>query len=111
MSSFLDRLEKIKVGVQAPLGFGAPRAQKMPGMALVGLVSQDYAKGIEVLADLKPDAVLVSGVDDPAALKGFAQSLDPVAVADLIETRLLRVPRFRQRLVRPSHPAQRRARR
>lgn len=76
MSDFLDRLERIKVGVPAPLGFGAPRAQKTPGMALVGLVSQDHAKGMGVLGDLKPDAALVSGVDDPAALKGFAQSLN-----------------------------------
>ena len=76
MSNFLDRLEKIKVGVPAPLGFGAPRAEKMPGMALVGLVSQDHAKDIEALAALKPDAVLISGVDDPSSLKEFTRPLE-----------------------------------
>lgn len=75
MSKLLERLEQIKAGVPAPLGFGAPRAQKTPGLALVGLVSRDHAQGIQTLADLQPDAVLVSGVDDNAALKELVQPL------------------------------------
>ncbi len=75
MSSFLDRLDQIREGVSTPLGFGAPRAQKIPGMALVGLVSREHSKGIALLADLKPDAALVSGVPDPSAVKELVQTL------------------------------------
>ena len=75
MSRFLDRLEQIKEGVQAPLGFGVRRDQKTPGMALVGLVSGGSASAVAALADLKPDAALISGIDDPAALKDLCQPL------------------------------------
>ena len=75
MSSFLDRLEQIRDGVSAPMGFGAPRAQKTPGMVLVGLVSDDHPKGVGLIADLKLDAALVFGVNDPAAVKELVQSL------------------------------------
>jgi hypothetical protein len=75
MSKFLDRLQQIKDGVQAPLGFGVRRAEKTPGMALVALVSEESTGGVATLADLKPDAALISGVDDPAALKDLCQSL------------------------------------
>ena len=75
MSKFLERLEQISRGAPTPLGFGAPRARKTPGMAMVGLVSGAHAEGIGLLAGLGPDAALVSGVDDPPALKKLTQSL------------------------------------
>ena len=75
MSRFLDRLEQITEGVQAPLGFGVRRGPKIPGMALVGLVPGGSASSVATLADLKPDAALISGVDDPAALKDLCQPL------------------------------------
>ena len=75
MSRFLDRLEQITEGVQAPLGFGVRRGPKIPGMALVGLVPGGRASSVATLADLKPDAALISGVDDPAALKDLCRPL------------------------------------
>ena len=75
MSKFLDRLEQITQGVSAPMGFGAPRAKKTPGMALVGLVSGSGSKAINQLMELGPDAVLVSGAKDPPAAKKLAQPL------------------------------------
>lgn len=76
MSKFLDRLEQINLGTTAALGFGVSRTQKPPGMALVGLVSSGHAKGIKTLAGLGPDAALVSGLDDHAALQELAKGLD-----------------------------------
>ena len=75
MSKFLDRLEEINLGAPAPMGFGAPRTQKTPGMALVGLISGTDSKLRDVLSDLVPDATLISGIDDSAALKELSQSL------------------------------------
>ena len=57
------------------MGFGVRRVQKTPGIALVGLVSGGSASAVAKLADLKPDAALISGVDDPAALKDLCQPL------------------------------------
>ena len=76
MSKFLDRLEQINLGTTAALGFGVSRAQKPPGMALVGLASSGHAKGIQALAKLGPDAVLLSGLDAPAAVQELAKALD-----------------------------------
>jgi len=75
MSKFLDRLEQISLGTSTSIGFGAPRAQKPPGMALVGLVSKDHSKGIKIVTELVPDATLVSGIDDPSAVKELGQAL------------------------------------
>ena len=66
---------KIKEGAPAALGFGAPRREKTPGMALVALVSADHAKSIGQLTELKPDAAIVVGVDGPAAVKGLFESM------------------------------------
>ena len=75
MSKFLDRLEQITQGVSAPIGFAAPRAPKMPGMALVCLVSGTGSKAINQMMELGPDAVLVVGAKDPPAVKKLAQPL------------------------------------
>jgi hypothetical protein len=73
MSKFLDVLERIRDGVTAPLGFGATRAEKLPGIALVAHVSADHAGGLEAAATA--DAVLVSGAAGPDGLKQLAESL------------------------------------
>ena len=75
MSKFLDRLEQINLGAPGSMGFGASRSQKLPGMALVGLVSGNHSESIQALTGLVPDATLISGIDDPSVLKDLAQAL------------------------------------
>jgi hypothetical protein len=76
MSKFLDFLERIRDGAPAPMGFGAARAEeKLPGMALVGLVSGDHATGVGVVSEIKADAALLTGVDSPEGLKKLTESL------------------------------------
>jgi hypothetical protein len=75
MSKFLDFLERIRDGAPAPMGFGAARAEKFPGLALVGLVSGDHAQGIGIVSEVKPDAALLAGVDGPEALKKLTEPL------------------------------------
>ena len=75
MSKFLDRLEQINLGTPTSMGFGVSRAQKTPGMALVGLVSGNHSEGIQTLTGLVPDAILVSGIDDPSVIKDLGQAL------------------------------------
>ena len=75
MSKFLDRLDQINLGTATSMGFGVSRVQKPPGMALVGLVSADHSEGIKTLSGLVPDATLISGIDDPSAVKDLGQAL------------------------------------
>jgi hypothetical protein len=75
MSKFLDFLERIREGAPAPMGFGAARAEKLPGMALVGLISGDHSNGVGVVSEIKPDAALIAGVDSPEGLKKLTESL------------------------------------
>ncbi|PKB73230.1 MAG: hypothetical protein BZY75_02905 [SAR202 cluster bacterium Io17-Chloro-G7] len=75
MSKFIDRLDRIMEGTPAAMGFGVRREQKSPGMALLAIVSGSDAKALEQVAELNPDGVLVSGVDDPAKLKEACQAL------------------------------------
>ena len=75
MSKFLDRLEQITQGAPPPMGFMAPRGQKTPGMALVGLVSESYSEGISLLGDLCPDAILISDAKDAQSVKVSSQPL------------------------------------
>src|SRR3990172_3777402 len=75
MSKFLDRLERISLGSPGPIGFGMARSPKTPGMALVGGISSDYSAGMAALADLAPDAALISGAGGPPALKKLSRSL------------------------------------
>jgi hypothetical protein len=75
MSKFLDFLSRIREGVSAPLGFGATRAERLPGMVLVALVSSDHAKGIGVAANVPADAVMMAGVAGPDAVKKLAEPL------------------------------------
>ena len=46
MNKFLDLLDSIREGAPTPLGFGASRAQKLPGIALIGMVANDHKKTI-----------------------------------------------------------------
>ena len=57
------------------MGFGAARAGSVPGMVLVGLVSEIHAAGVKGAAAGGVDAVMVSGVNDSAQLKDLATSL------------------------------------
>ena len=78
MSRFLDRIERINNGLSSPIGFGAVRAEKLPGMGLVAQVSGDHSAGLAVVSDLAPDAALLSGISDLKALKSLGQSLSSV---------------------------------
>ena len=78
MSKFLDSLEKISVSAPAPLGFGVRREQRPPGMALIVQISSNHASGCAGISDLSPEAVLLSGIDDLAALKKIAPGLPSI---------------------------------
>ena len=75
MSKFIERLDYIREGTPAAMGFGVQRGQKAPGMALLAIVSGSDPKALKQVADLKPDGALVSGVDDPAKLKDACKAL------------------------------------
>ena len=76
MSKFLDRMEQIGRGAPAPLGFGVSRPEKVPGMALVGLITSDYSTGVSTVAELEPDAALVAGGTGQASVSELAQPPD-----------------------------------
>ena len=79
MSRFLDQIEKINYGSSSPIGFGAVRAEKLPGMGLVAQVSRGPPRrGLAVVSDLAPDAALLSGISDLKALESLGQSLSSV---------------------------------
>ena len=78
MSKFLDCLERISLSAPPALGFGVDRSQKTPGMALVGLISGDYAAGCDAAGELVPDAVLLSGIENPQGLDALDKNLPKV---------------------------------
>ena len=75
MSKLLDLLDRIKEGAQTPMGFGVTRPEKLPGMVVIGLVSQDYAKGMAVVADQGLDAAMIAGADGPEEVKKAGEGL------------------------------------
>jgi hypothetical protein len=75
MSKFLDFMSRIREGASTPLGFGAARAEKLPGMALVGLVSGDHASGVSTAAEAGADAVIIAGADGPDGARSSVSSL------------------------------------
>ena len=75
MSKLLDLLDRIKEGAPAPLGFNVTRREKIPGMALIGLVSKDPAKGIAAVAEQGLDAAMVAGADGPESVKKAGEGL------------------------------------
>ena len=72
MSKLLDFIERISDGSPAPLGFGAPRAVSLPGMALVGRSSRPAVgrrpRGVPDAA-VSLDAVIVDGAGGGDYLK------------------------------------------
>jgi len=68
-------MERITVAAPGGMGFGAARTEKTPAIALVGLVSGGYAKGLKTVSDLGLDAALLSGIDDAGGLKRIEKSL------------------------------------
>lgn len=75
MGKFLDLMEHVINGAPAGLGFGAARASKVPSMALIALVSGRHSTGLKTAAGLAPDATLLSGLKDPAALQELKGAL------------------------------------
>ena len=75
MSKFLDRMERITSAGPGGMGFGAVRTERTPGLALIGLVSGSYSKGLATVSKLALDAALLSAIDDAAALKRMEKSL------------------------------------
>ena len=75
MSKLLDLLDRIREGAPAPMGFGVTRPEKLPGMALIGLVSKDHAKGITVVAKQGLDAAMVVGAEGPEGVKQAGDGL------------------------------------
>jgi hypothetical protein len=73
-SKFLDRLDEIREGAPARMGFGPSRSQKTPGMALVLQAGPDQAGAA---SGLSPDAVVISGAgqDQIDALKDALSKL------------------------------------
>ena len=57
------------------MGFGSARAEKTPGLALVGYVSTNHAEGLGAIAELGLDAALLAGLDGPGQLKALEKSL------------------------------------
>lgn len=76
MSKLLDLLQRIGDGSPAPLGFGAARAENLPGLALAALVTADHQAGVAAAAQAGVDAAILSGVSGAAALSELAQTLD-----------------------------------
>ena len=75
MSKFIERMERITQGGPVGMGFGAVRTEKSPGLALVGHVSQNHAAGLEAIAEIGLDAVLLAGIGGPDDLKNLENSL------------------------------------
>ncbi len=81
MSKLLDKLDRIGRGKTASLGFGsAGRAEKLPAMAVVGVLTDQkaYTKQAAVLSDVGADAVLLEGAAPGKALTDLAKKLDGI---------------------------------
>ena len=78
MSKFIDRLDEIHEGAPARMGFGPPRSEKMPGMALVVKVSSSHKTGAATAGGLSPDGVIVSGIGGPDQIGDLKEPLDKV---------------------------------
>jgi hypothetical protein len=79
MSRFLDRIERVSNGTSSSIGFGAARAEKLPGMCLVAQISGNYTAGLAAISDLTPDAVIISGMSDAKTTKSLVKSLSSIA--------------------------------
>ena len=79
MSKLLDKLDRIGRGRTTSLGFGsAGRAEKLPAMAVVGVLTDQkaYLKQAAILSEVGADAVLLGGASTGKALTDVAKKLD-----------------------------------
>ncbi|MBC8279943.1 MAG: hypothetical protein H8E48_04070 [Chloroflexi bacterium] len=78
MSKFIDRLDEIIEGAPARMGFGPPRSEKTPGLALVVQVSNSHKTGAATAKEVSPDGILVSGLTGPSQADDFKDTLSDV---------------------------------
>ena len=78
MSKLLDLLQRISDGSPAPLGFGAARADSLPGLALLGLVTADHQAGLASAAQVGLDAAIVSGVNGADGITSLGASANGI---------------------------------
>lgn len=83
-SKFLERLDEIREGQPARLGFGAARAQRTPGMALVIDVGDWMAADLESAADLSPDAIIVRTTAADGVTPAGANPADAESIGGLV---------------------------
>ena len=70
-SKFLERLDEIREGQPARLGFGAARAQRTPGMALVIDVGDKVSEHLKSAIELAPDAIIIGSRYGDKALSPY----------------------------------------
>jgi hypothetical protein len=75
MSKFIDRLDEIIEGAPARMGFGPPRAEKTPGLALIVQVSSSHKAGAATATEVSPDGILVSGLTGPSQATDLKDAL------------------------------------
>ncbi|MDE0825014.1 MAG: hypothetical protein OSB07_13735 [Dehalococcoidia bacterium] len=75
MSKFIDRLDEIIEGAPARMGFGPPRAEKTPGLALIVQVSSSHKAGAATATEVSPDGILVSGLTGPSQAIDLKEAL------------------------------------
>ena len=78
MSKFIDRLDEIIDGAPARMGFGPPRAEKTPGLALIVQVSGSHKTGAATATGVSPDGILVSGLTGPSQADDLKDTLSDV---------------------------------
>ena len=79
MSKLLDILDKIDRGAPSPMGFGAAaRGEKVPPIALVGLISRNSGEDVSILERIEADVALIEGPADRESLKKLAAALGKV---------------------------------
>lgn len=71
MSKISDFLEKIHTVAPTPLGFGADRTEKSPGLGLFGEISQATKQKISTLAK-NVDGIIFTGIPDTKLVKDLA---------------------------------------
>ena len=78
MSKFIDRLDEIIEGAPARMGFGPPRAEKTPGLALIIQISGNRKTDAATATGVSPDCILVSGLTGPTQADDLKDTLSDV---------------------------------
>lgn len=78
MSKFIDRLDEIIDGTPARMGFGPPRSEKNPGLALIVQVSSSHKTGAATATEVSPDGILISGLTGPSQASDLKDALSDV---------------------------------